>query len=661
MRSNSAIRCLLAVVLLSGLWACGGDDGSPPLPPRAGGRKDAGPKETDAGLRDGGTSSIDPDAPVVKIVSPDSAADPNDDTVITTETVSVRCRVAKAKTIAARDVDLSTVRIMLIDPEDEMHAIAGVVAAQPDNEFEAEFRLTDLANGPWKLRCEADDMNKPALTGWAAIDTLIDLGPTVALIDPIDGTAHRLLGNVAIKFRVREAPLSSSDTEATPTAISLQVSGVDYDFTESQDDPGLYVGSVNFDDRTMFPMPPSSASIVVTAQSSRTPEAPTRRAKADIAIDSVGPTITVKSPAYTQIVRSEVELVIQVSDDSGIDIDTLVGTISLPEEDYVLSDWKASGANFTETFDTRSFDPTLTQLTINIVAKDRVGNEAEPAAHVLRIDNVAPLVSLDPPWVREYRIVNGQKICSAAFDPVGEDAVSDLGKATVQAKFRTRVEERTNTSPGGDLYYIAGVDKTTMRIYAQPDPAIPLLIDSDGDPGHVCDEINFDALPVPQRPVALNLKEVVDKGSAYYALDPAFLEDTSKNVPASDCNPGGAGTEPNAVCSTTPMYRVMTQNIVTANPPSAIYGWNPTNSASNGECNGSNWELLPIVEEGWACLAARVEDAIGNIGISTPIRVCFDNGEGTPQCDPLTDTPPECTDGCVWPDAFPPNQTLLAR
>jgi hypothetical protein len=660
MRSNSAMRCLLAVLCVSGAFACGGDEGNPPLPPRTNGRKDAGPNDTDGAVPDAGRG-VNPNAPVVELVSPDPAADPNDDTVITTEMLSARCRVAKAKTVAARDVNLTSVRIMLINPEDELHPIAGVVAAQSDSEFEAEFKLTDLVNGRWKLRCEADDMNKPALTGRATVDTFIDLGPTVELIDPVDGSAHRLLGNVAIKFRVREAPLSASDTESTPTAIALQVSGVDYEFTESQDEPGLYIGAVNFDDRKMFPMPPTTASIVVTAQSSRTPEAPTRRAKADITIDSAGPVITVKSPGYTQIVRSEVDLVIQVSDESGIDVDTLVGTISLPDKDYILSDWKAVGATFVETFDTRSFDPTLTQLTINIVAEDRVGNLSEPATHVLRIDNVAPLVSLDPPWVREYKISDGLKICSAAFDPVGEDAVSDLGTATVQAKFRTAVEERTNYAPGADLYYIAGVNKATMRIYAQPDPSIPLLIDSDGDDGHVCDEINFDALPVPQRPVALDLKEVADKGSAYYAADPAFLADDSKNVPASDCSPGTAAEPPKPLCSTTPMFRVMTQNIVVANPPTAIYGWNPTNSPTNGECNGSNWELLPIVDEGWACLAARVEDAIGNVGISTPIRVCFDDNVGTPQCNPLTDTPPECTDGCVWPEGFAPNRTLLAR
>jgi hypothetical protein len=684
MGSNSAMRCLLAVLWLGGLCACGGDDGMPPLaarPPKDPKAGTGGDKPRDSGLpdlpkRDGGVlpprgdSSVPPppvddNAPVIEMLAPAAADDPNDDTVITTDLVTASCRVSKAMTASAREVNLSTVRIMMINPSDEQHPIMGTVAALPDGEFEAEFRLTDQPNGPWKFRCEADDMNKPALTGRATVETFVDLGPTVEIIEPLDGTAHRLLGNVGIKFRVRESALSLDDTEGTPTAISLKVSGVTYAFTESQDDPGLYTGAVNFNDRAVFPMPPSTAEIVVTAQSSRTPEAPTRRDKADITIDSEGPTIVVKSPGDGVIVRSEVTLVVQITDDSGIDTDTVIGTISLTGTDYILQDWTINGSTFTETFDTRSFDPTLTQLTINIVAEDLVGNLSAPASHVLRIDNVPPVISLDPPHVREYRVTPaGKKECSAAFDPVGSDAVSDLDSVVAQAKYRVAVNERTNYAPGADLGYIAGVNKSTVRIYAQPDPAIPLLIDTDDDPNNICDEINFDALPIPQRPVAIEMGEVTDRGAAYYAADSSFLADTSRNVPAADCQTGTAVNPPGQLCNTTPMHRVLPQNIETGNPPSAVYGLMPTNSPTEGECNGTNWELLPIVDEGWACLAARAEDNIGNVGVSVPMRVCFDDMVGTPLCkngDPTLPLPPNCTDGCALPDAWEPNLTLRAR
>lgn len=673
MEAKSAMRCLLAVLWLSGSIACGGDDETAPLAPRGGkggggrggsdSKRDAGPDASnaaDGSTGDGGTTpSANANAPRVELLSPEPAADPNDDTVITTETLTARCRVTKSMTAAGRDVNFGSVRISLINPEDEQHPIAGVVTAQQDGEFEAEFRLTDLVNGKWMVRCEADDMGKPPLTGRDTNETFIDLGPTVEIIDPVNASAHRLLGNVGIKFRVSEQELSSDDDEATPTAITLQVSGVDFGVAESPDEAGLYTASVNFDERSLFPMPPTTASIVVTAKSSRTPDAPTRTAKVDITIDSVGPTITVKSPGDGMIVRSEVNLQIQVTDESGVNFDTVVGTISLPGDDYILSDWTVTGTTFAETFDTRSFDPTLTQLTINIVAEDRVGNLSPPATHLLRLDNVAPLISLDPPKIREYIVKNGMLECSEPFDPVGDDATNDLDTVPHHSLYRVVVDERTNHARGETLGYIAGVNDKTMRVFAQPDPAIPLLVDTNGD--DLCDEISYDELPLPMRPTTFDLSPMTRRGSATYSTTPNFAD--PENIAAGACVAPTAPTNPNPLCNTTPMTRVIGQQVESGNPPPAIYAFMPTNSPNNGACNGNSYELLPIVDEGWACIAARVEDLIGNVGISTPLRVCFDDGAGTPACnaaDPL-DVPPTCTDGCTLPDAFPPNLTVLAR
>ena len=653
MRSDSAMRCLLAVVCLSGVWACGGDDGAPLVPRTGGNKRDSGPADSDAGAGDGGTIQANPNAPNVQIISPAAAADPNDDTVITTETVSVRCRVAKAKTAAARDVNLTSVRIMLINPEDEMHPIAGVVAAQPDDEFEAEFKLTDSVNGRWKLRCEADDMNKPVLTGRATIETFIDLGPTVALIDPVDGSAHRLLGNVAIKFRVREAALSPRDTESTPTAISLTVSGVDFDFNESPDDPGLYTSTVNFDDRKLYPMPPTTAEIVVTAESSRTPEAPTRRAQAQITIDSAGPTIVVKSPGDGDLVRSDVTLVLQISDVSGVATDTVSAAIKLENEDFVLRDWAVTAGVYTEQFDTRSFDPTLTQLTITIEAEDTVGNKTTQGL-TIRIDNVPPLISLDPPPMREYRVANGAiAACSNAFDPVGRDAASDLDKVLDFSLYRAIVEDRTNVGLGQGIGYIAGVDIKAVELFAQPNAAVPLLVDADKDPNHICDEINDRAngnLAESEQATPHLLEPVADKGSAYYSIAPDFGPDEV----GTGCQVGTAESPPPTLCGATALTRVVPQQIDSNNPPTAIFAWMPTNTTT-GACNGDTWDISQIVPggEGWVCLAARAKDTIGNIGVSRPIRVCIDDLQGTPLCDPAVDTPPSCTDGCVPPPDFP--------
>jgi hypothetical protein len=75
------------------------------------------------------------------------------------------------------------------------------------------------------------------------------------------------------------------------------------------------------------------------------------------------------------------------------------------------------------------------------------------------------------------------------------------------------------------------------------------------------------------------------------------------------------------------------------------------NNAPGDSCTGTDWEIGQFVEEGWFCVAARAEDRAGNVGISRPLRLCFDNGDGDP---PDCSSPPECTDGCRAPERVPP-------
>jgi hypothetical protein len=88
--------------------------------------------------------------------------------------------------------------------------------------------------------------------------------------------------------------------------------------------------------------------------------------------------------------------------------------------------------------------------------------------------------------------------------------------------------------------------------------------------------------------------------------------------------------------------------------PTAIYGFAPM---SSGACAGDTWELITSMGEGWVCLAARVEDMIGNVGISPPIRVCIDDLVGASQCG---GPPPECAN-CAPPPNFPRDMMLERR
>jgi hypothetical protein len=73
------------------------------------------------------------------------------------------------------------------------------------------------------------------------------------------------------------------------------------------------------------------------------------------------------------------------------------------------------------------------------------------------------------------------------------------------------------------------------------------------------------------------------------------------------------------------------------------------------ECAGKGWEISSRdADEGWVCLAARATDRVGNVGVSTPLRVCVSDRLGSePACATSSTTPPRCTDGCTLPSKFP--------
>jgi hypothetical protein len=130
-------------------------------------------------------------------------------------------------------------------------------------------------------------------------------------------------------------------------------------------------------------------------------------------------------------------------------------------------------------------------------------------------------------------------------------------------------------------------------------------------------------------------------------MSPDFVAfDDPSHMPSAslECIPGPNNMPP-ARCETTAMIRFAAAPYSTTNVP-VLYVFDPDAVA----CAGNAWtNLMSIVGEGWACLAGRAEDSIGNIGVSKAIRVCFDDGDGTPLCDPnAPETAPSCAkDDCV--------------
>jgi hypothetical protein len=677
------IRQGLALALLVTWIGCGGDDTTPVIsgngkshhtdagdddPSEGRGRLDGG---SDASISGGGDGSVDPGAdapdpraPDVMLLAPTPADDPNSDTLITTDTFVAKCKVTRSEHADSHSIDQATVRIegsFLADPErpDKITVLTAAVKALEDNTFEAEFNLTDVPNGPINFTCSASDTGAPAITGKGIVHTFLDLGPTVEILEPKDGSAHALETKVLVKFRVTKAPVDIADSEATPKDVQLVVSGQTFEAEEDKKDPGLYTVSIDFNDGDKYPMTPTTAEVVVSASNKRTPDAPTRRALSAITLDSDGPKITINSPARESMVGADVLIQISVSDPSGVNLDSLIGTISLADKVYTLKNWKTNKGILSTRLDTRAFGTVGSQFTIVFNVEDMVGNPSETSVILFR-DTVKPLVSLDPPPIYEYRIKNADTpdevtTCSAAFDPVGSIATNDLDVKPESSLYRALVLDGGNYTPGEVYPRKAGVNNNSVTLYAQRYPGTSFLIDTDGDTK--CDDVQVELVDNKGKdisPTPLQLYGLSKRGKAPFTHD-AVVPNGCETVAADE-------TEP-TLCDATEMHRIIPQPGEVANQP-AIFAMGQPLNGTTGPCTGDSWEALLNVGEGWRCFAARAEDGVGNVGISKPLRVCFDDNNaanGTPNCDSAI--APTCLDHCTLPDNLdlPPNYPFLER
>ncbi len=643
------MRWIVAAIVLA-TFACG-DDEKPAYVPRQNdrdGSSEEGPPAGDASTPQRG--------PIVEIVSPIAAKGPDDENVLTDRLVKVRCK-ATARPGGTAKVDEGSVAISVEAFLEAGEKVSATITEVGANEYEAEFDLALAANGPIRFHCEARDESNQKTE--VTRTTLLDLGPTIARSKPLADDDYALTQPVAIDFKVLPGKLAETDEGANVDQVKLEIAGVDIPIAEVEGEEGRYTATVNFDDTTVFPVPPMSAEVLITATNRRSPKAVTREERYSIKVDGVGPTISVQSPPYGTLVRGNVTLVISVTDNAGLKSEglraVLLGALA-GEKDLVIDKWDPPmGSVYRLTFDTRRFDAELNEVTINIYATDDVENTSLKA-HQLRLDNMPPLLSLDPPELREFRESSKKIYCSESFDPVGKRAVSDLDIVPSASLYRLFVEDKTNTVRGQVFGYYAGLAPDKVEIFAQPDPTIPLLIDTNDD--NVCDQINSEALALEQRPASLGLKPVTPRGSPWYKklLDP--------NPAVGVCeaeNTSGSDTEPNALCDSADFDITRAVPGLAEGKPPAVWALTPTNTTM-GACAGDSWQLLPIVGQGWACVAARAQDTIGNVGVSEPLRVCFANDPDNPPAS-CSQPPPSCTQDCIFTDAqrYPSGQIREQR
>jgi hypothetical protein len=584
-------------------------------------------------------------APFVRIMSPVEVSDPDSEGVLTGDEVTVSCEVE------GENVDESSVLIELLHENEELGAEAPGVQVGSTNEYVADFIIAPIPNGPLSFRCSAsaDDAD---LTSADEIDTLVDHGPTITVVSPEIDSAHSLEGAIRFEFTVEPAPLAAGDSGAEVGDVVLVVEGIEVaeaDLDETE--PGTYVTTIDFSDEMRFPdTPVGTIPVEIHATNSRSPTPVEATQFYSFIIDGEGPVISIVHPEGNAVVGGEIPLQFNVDDPlAGVDPNSVVVTLNTTEHRYEPMDrWSLVNGVFTFRFDSTLLAASQIQATINITATDLAGNESrEGASTVLYLDNVPPIVDLDPGLVREFNIRSD--VCSRAFDPVGDSPDDgDLVQA-VTPELRALVWEQTNNASGATQLVYSGVDAATVSVFLQPDPTIPLLIDTDAD--GTCDDLAIEGL------VRNILTPIPTDGDAWFLQPPTGDPDLELEPDVSGCPFAMSGEPPEPLCDqqNSDMTRVITQFRSDSGADArTIFG---IGTLDEPFCTGRQWEIgaLSTDYEGWVCLAARALDNVGNVGISAPLRLCFDdpNRAGTPACAAGSTAPPSCLDECSLPPRFP--------
>lgn len=589
-----------------------------------------------------GETGTNPLAPTVVITSPEAIEDPEDGALVEPE-IDVVCEATQSAEDGSEPVNPSTVLLQMLNADGD------IVDEKPGTETEtdvytARFVLTSVPTGVVSFRCSASDTSGTPLTGSATISTFVDHGPLIEVISPLPDSAHPLQGSIEFSFTVAPVPVAEDDPGAEVSSVTLDVMGVRIDLEESPE--GEFRGNVTLSDTVMFPDRSEMVPVRIQATNSREPDAAMSEVAYLIIIDEQGPVIVITSPGEEEIVGKSAEIKFTVTDDlSGVDDATVSVAVNRGAPTFYDPDpvgpWSRNGDAFEYVLDTSTISGSVAQLILNINARDGAGNQARGESRVLFLDNQPPIVDLDPVYIREIQESTPDTFCSQAFDPVGDLAASDGQTVLYAQRFRALVWAETNRAPGQHVIYNSPTDETSVFLYLlnRPGPDNPLLEDTNGD--GVCDEIIdrqslTDAHHSPMPP----------DGNPWLGR----LEDEPANAPPM---PMGCvyknGGEPDRLCDDrSDMWRTISHSI--DGKPPVIYALGGALGGAGAACSGIEWEIGNSSDEGWVCIAGRAEDLVHNVGVSRPLRVCYDDLVDPPPDCPWP--PPSCLDNCTLPRAF---------
>ena len=365
-------------------------------------------------------------------------------------------------------------------------------------------------------------------------------------------------------------------------------------------------------------------------------------ARIDAPLGDAPPLIVLVTPAPGTIVRGTVRIEATVTDSDGVmDVRATVGAQTI-----VFTRITAGQPGFQGFMDTVPLAG-LVSPTIIIRAVDTIGMSSTLGFQVI-LDNVGPLSSLDPANVRTTAPLAipmpNQDLCSKDFDPLGPDAPDD-GEAVPQLfELRARIADLGNTGTLNSTLFIPNAGVANVQLYVFDDTTKPLVVDTNAD--GFCDAINPNIVPatipmLANEAAVSSLAPIAPTGAGDFMSD-VFGGTNGGTPPACQSDPA-ATMPPAALCLGEPGATVVIRTPFTG--LTQIYGM-PVIDTFN--CLGFAFDARATgISDGWACVAVKTTDGVGNTSVSAPLRICIDSDLSGTECHPNGTTnlalAPNCT------------------
>ncbi len=453
-------------------------------------------------------------------------------------------------------------------------------------------------------------------TGQTKVTLAVDSGPTLTVKLPVEkgyykGSAPVEVQATQSKFAIVRVTMALGQGEEKPlTPVGA----------------GLYKGNIDFAAYS----PPLEGAQLATFRATNE-NGTTFTVLRNFTSDNDGPTIGSTKPGIGSMVGNVISIEATVDDPAGVDDSSVIAVVGNGDQTFEVVLAPLGGKLYSSLFDTTKLPSHALYPTISFRARDRLGNEST-TSYMLSLDNEPPLMDLDPAYVRMFRENDG--VCSWPFDPVGPDAVDDGDMVTQLFDVRARVEDRGNKPLTGnaDFVLIGGIAAPSVKLYVLGNASRPLVVDTSEPADGVCDQVNPELVPTtkPQTDLDAQVLDMLALGPNQGTPDYTPNTDSSCSAPIPTKEPP---FPPAAFCSTTANpskgfidewghlhSHNMTYVMSYSSGLPAIYTLGPI--GKEPQCAGRQFDASNNLKNGWACLAVKASDTLGNTQVSRPIRVC---------------------------------------